>query len=206
MESREELETKGISQLMAERFAKGVPRGAYSNNSFEKAGGATLKDIRDVVGDKSYAAPGAIYVNPDAREGGANNIGAREYMLVGRNGPKFYSDQWDAIIEFLKTGDIKLGDNDPTARAQLKKDWDQFAELFDKRREAMRNLIGEGYTYGEAENMTLPGETLTKDPKVVDENKRAGIKIDEDEDDEYDGSDESLARMADVPMHGPLNF
>ena len=30
MTRREELETKGISQLMAERFAKGVPTGAYS--------------------------------------------------------------------------------------------------------------------------------------------------------------------------------
>ena len=36
MTRREELETKGISQLMAERSAKGVPRGAYSNNSSEK--------------------------------------------------------------------------------------------------------------------------------------------------------------------------
>jgi len=30
MTRREELETKGVSQLMAERFAKGVPTGAYS--------------------------------------------------------------------------------------------------------------------------------------------------------------------------------
>lgn len=36
MTRREELETKGVSQLMAEWFAKGVPRGAYSENSFEK--------------------------------------------------------------------------------------------------------------------------------------------------------------------------
>lgn len=32
METREELETKGISQLMAERYAKGVPTGAYSKS------------------------------------------------------------------------------------------------------------------------------------------------------------------------------
>ena len=38
MTRREELETKGVSQLMAERFAKGVPRGAYSECSFEKGG------------------------------------------------------------------------------------------------------------------------------------------------------------------------
>ena len=32
MERREELETKGVSQLMAERFAKGVPTGAFTKN------------------------------------------------------------------------------------------------------------------------------------------------------------------------------
>ena len=35
MERREELETKGISQLMAERFAKGVPRGAFCKSVFD---------------------------------------------------------------------------------------------------------------------------------------------------------------------------
>ena len=184
----EEFMKKGIAQLMAERLTKGVPRGAYSNNSFEKAGGAALQDIDVLQGKKPSAYP-IIYANPDSADmiyfdtghEPANNTGIKEVFHqsselydgkpVYRYSMPFKSNQWDAIIEFLKTGDIKLGDNDPTAEAQLRKDWDLFEEIFHKRCEALKNLSIAGHAYGDAENMAFPGKTLTKDPKVVDENK-----------------------------------
>ena len=58
MTRREELETKGVSQLMAERFAEGVPRGAYSENSFEKGGDAqdlsTFKNMAKQYSKDNY--------------------------------------------------------------------------------------------------------------------------------------------------------
>ena len=58
MTRREELETKGVSQLIAERFAKGVPRGAYSTQSFERK--AATRDRQKKLGSTEILPKGEV--------------------------------------------------------------------------------------------------------------------------------------------------
>ena len=53
MESREELETKGVSQLMAERFARGVPTGAFCKAVPARSKTTSREDIANSFADEA---------------------------------------------------------------------------------------------------------------------------------------------------------
>lgn len=108
--TREELETKGISQLMAEKLAKGVPRGAYSENSFEK----TFNPVDIPSNGTPQGAIGAYkqHVLDQADAARANEANEARFM-VGIPNRALYKFMLEAALDRVaNNGFIDIDDED----------------------------------------------------------------------------------------------
>lgn len=153
----EKIIEKSTSQLMAERFAKGVPTGAYAKSTaFEKAGGAAMRDLHEDPEYEDFIGPDMTYVNPDTK-----GTGSPEYIMNGPRGPRFYSAQWDALVKDI------VGDDDEQSSANLHAMKQYLMKLT---RPARRNAISEL-------RKILENNPELKDPESLSEVATIGQKL-----------------------------